>query len=540
MLESNSQEPEKIVDPNLNKKGGNGFLIFLIILYTLIAAFVTYYNIRTNEYYQMGLIDYFKKYGTVPQFDILYKEPDKATNEVIEKNNSTKTIAVKKNSTRDRYFLNNLEYESTEENYGSEVLIDSPYSSEYYSKGTVRYAQISGLKDKDMESRINTLLKNKALEKMYKYLDDPNVMRVDVDTYVYGNFSNLLSIEVFTSLTLPDKDEYGYHLYDSDVEYFNFRLDTGEQIKFKDLFVEGTSIKSILSQAIYRELAWNYMAVDDEFNEDLTNTDYSEIETKVFVALSGLTQEDLENLDYCFTNIYILAMVKDRVFRISYSDIFEYLNICNIAKTRESVFEGGNLPQRDFVYTPPILNTATTYDKIGNNILLIIYNNSDDQYKDSDGRDIALENFVEKEVIPYVKENSSPDKGYIYSINASHYINYSEGGDRLGLSGEALIMDINDYNAETVEDALYCSIMGFSDEMDGIGSVTFDRLIYLPKDELEADLPALELYTISDYDGEYQEGEKIGNYYWEKVEYDYIEEDMRSTTPISTEEASEN
>ena len=71
MSELNNNEKENIVDPHLKKKGGIGALIFFIILYMICAAFVTYYNIRTNDYYQMGLIDYFKKHGTVPQFDVL-------------------------------------------------------------------------------------------------------------------------------------------------------------------------------------------------------------------------------------------------------------------------------------------------------------------------------------------------------------------------------------------------------------------------------------------------------------------------------------
>ena len=123
MSELNNNEKENIVDPHLKKKGGIGALIFFIILYMICAAFVTYYNIRTNNYYQMGLIDYFKKHGTIPQFDILFNKPDEATNNAISKNTSNNVSQVNKTSVRDRYFLNNLKIEEIEDSYGEQVTI---------------------------------------------------------------------------------------------------------------------------------------------------------------------------------------------------------------------------------------------------------------------------------------------------------------------------------------------------------------------------------------------------------------------------------
>ena len=156
--------------------------------------------------------------------------------------------------------------------------------------------------------------------------------------------------------------------------------------------------------------------------------------------------------------------------------------------------------------------------------MLIVYNNSDDMYVDSEGKDVALEGFIEKTVIPYIKKYSSSDKGYIYCVQVSHYPEYGGDGDHLGIYAQSLELDIKDYNSQTIEDILYASLSGHSGEEDGVGILTFDRLIYLSPEQLKVDLPELKLYTIDDYEGEYQDGEKIGEFYWNEVEYNYSEE----------------
>ena len=536
MSELNNNEKENIVDPHLKKKGGIGALIFFIILYMICAAFVTYYNIRTNDYYQMGLIDYFKKHGTIPQFDVLFNKPDEATNNAISKNTSNNNVSqVNKTSVRDRYFLNNLKIEEIEDSYGEQVAIGNHGYDDNHFKGEINYPKISGLKDKDVETKINTLIKNKVLEKVYKYIDDDSIVRFSVNGYVYANYANLLSIEIYTYVAFPELDEWGYYQSDSKIETLNFRLDTGDQFKFKDLFVEGTSLKGVLSQAIYKDLAWDYLEVGGELNEDLSDTDYSEIETKVFIALSGLSQEDLENLQFTLSNTYLYVQIKDRSYSFKFRDFIDYLNIYNIAKTKESIFENGNLPQRDFVYMNPTLNSAYIYEKVADNIFVIAMESSD--YEDENQEDEELNNYIRNKVIEEVKTGCKPDKGYIIAIEATHYPNYQSGGSTLHFNGQAVVVDKKDFNDKLIEDVLYALNYDYRDEGE---FMYFSRLLYLDFSNLgfEFELPSnFEIYSIYNEDPDFSEedkSEKRGNLYWHKEEK-YVETEEEVEEPSTSE-----
>ncbi len=521
MSELNNKEKENIVDPNLKKKGGAGLLIFFIILYMLIAAFVTFYNIRTNDYYQMGLIDYFKKHGTIPQFDILFNKPDEATNNAIAINtNSTNTNAeqvIERTNPDERFFNNNIEIEEIEDFYGSQVKLDK--FDDLYHQGDVQYIKISGLKDKDVEEKINTAIKNKVLEKVYNYLDDESILRFNISTHTTGNFANLLSVNIDTSLTYPELDEYGYNKYEYDNVYLNFRLDTGDTFKLKDVFTSDASIRNMLSNTIYKTFAWDY--IDDGGWGDMDETDYSDIESKTFLALSGLSQEDIENLPFYINGSGVTIIIKDHWFNIEFLENQKFINIYNLAKTKESIYEGGDLEKRDFVFTGPILNDVDMYEKLDKNIFLVLSKYSfDDEDEFTPDNDTTIDEYISSTVLPYLKKHSKSNKGYIYSIEVNHNRNYGE--ERMNLNGYALEMDLKDFNDDTIDSIMYEMVTG-PDE--GVREIPLVRLVYMDK------LPeGMKVYILTEYDYA-QDGTaelKDGLYWIEEVKEDteeIVEED---------------
>lgn len=106
------------------------------------------------------------------------------------------------------------------------------------------YFVIDGLKDDKVEDKINKKIKE-VFENSYSKVKGKKDAKVE--TYIEGNFGNILSIGMNAWYTEKDESIYSF-------TYLNIDLNTGDEIDAKELFVSEDKISAPLSTAIMEML----------------------------------------------------------------------------------------------------------------------------------------------------------------------------------------------------------------------------------------------------------------------------------------------
>lgn len=240
-----------------------------------------------------------KKYQYVEEKDVFTTEDKVEDPDAI--------YATDKDTT---YNYNDLMYKQIYEADG--VIFDGEGREFYNAKEySFTYVQISGLKDKNVENKINTELKNFLHENI---LPDSTGVKM-AHSSVVGNFSNILSVIVSSN---TDRGQFYYGL--------NYDLNTGEKIPFENLFIKSTPILSILTEAVAQEKAWkiepgvvdsndmdNYWKQLQEYY-NMENRDTSEYEDLLF-KVSNKYNEVKGNVQYAITpfKIFVYNVLPDEL-----------------------------------------------------------------------------------------------------------------------------------------------------------------------------------------------------------------------------------
>ena len=205
----------------------------------------------------------------------------------------------------------------------------------------VKTAQISGLKNKSVQDKINKKIKENTIPREYN------------SVYISANFSNVISIS----------------------DNGNYRLTDGEELKFEDLFTKDADLKQIVRLGIYKELAKkqrdetggleaNWKASEPYYNEqdktwyiDVETRDmYGEIikkETKEYVI--PMTEYEIEKIVNKFMKNpkKIFSFRKDRIditindsmhATVFFKDIADQVAIYDKYLTTESLYEDDSRP----------------------------------------------------------------------------------------------------------------------------------------------------------------------------------------------------
>lgn len=188
----------------------------------------------------------------IRDINLKYKVPEEDNVFVSEnkKQDDELKFVVGENDTLD---YNNLEYKDLYIIDGNEVPEDTNvyevYGFNYSTK--YQYLKISGLKDKDVENKINEKIKN------YVSSINNGYEQTDIYSHTVGNYNNILSISI--------------QYYNNDVymnEGINFDLNTGDEFKLEDVFTKSASIVNILYTGLCERLAWNLNINYNDFSSD--------------------------------------------------------------------------------------------------------------------------------------------------------------------------------------------------------------------------------------------------------------------------------
>lgn len=326
-------------------------------------------------------------------------------------------------SYREMYFLNPAKFD-TYNDVDGEVYVrhwddpmDTYYDPEEYS---ISYVQLVNLKDKTVQENVNKAIKDVA----YGLIEHPkadNTQYRYVYTFTAGNFSNILSV------TLASHD---------DERVLNFDLNTGNEIKFNDLFIGGTPMNQMVSEAVYKTLAaadYDWNPEDESSWEHAFDMDYRDTSKYETIAVKAVNTIARGNFDFEITPtyVYIENVIDTDMTNMEYTtginipviDFIDYTTMYKKYVTEENIFE-------DEIVDWQLIGTNISYIEE-----MFKYEMTDDlmdiealYYFDSDyagNREKVLEilkSDTAERLDKIVKSN--PDKGVFYIVTFDAYKAY--------------------------------------------------------------------------------------------------------------------
>lgn len=213
---------------NNDDDGGNGFEIAVVIIVVIVAIVAAVF-----------LVKMLKGDDTSTSTNTTKNESTTdSTNNVNSKNSNNSSLAI--SSLSENYDVYKVNITSNVYKKGGNFF--NNYEGIKGDKAYVEYKQISGLKDSQKQEKINEKLKDMVTSLYDKeYLADENTLFIDIHTKISVNF-NTLSYVVYK--TYEDIDG---NRKDEKTLTYNIRLDTLEEIKFEDLFIDSSKIKEAYS-----------------------------------------------------------------------------------------------------------------------------------------------------------------------------------------------------------------------------------------------------------------------------------------------------
>ena len=219
-------------------------------------------------------------------------------------------------------------------------------------KVEIKYYQISGLKNKKIQENINNELEEIAKNIYKEKIKDLNkVTNVSVNSWVSGNFANILSIDISFYAKIDDDSDDFY----TDSKCINYDLNTGEKIEFKELFTSDAPIEDILRDSSYYSLI--EYRTEDNLRGDLVVNDYGEIEEEIAEIINLYKKNKIDNF-IVSPDIIMIYENSEIPITIRMDKWADYIATYSRYLTTESLYEKNNIGYKN-LYTL----TNRYYDK---------------------------------------------------------------------------------------------------------------------------------------------------------------------------------
>lgn len=457
----------------LSKK--NNVVIFVVI-YFILAMIYTAFSILFYKTNGVSFIEYFFKKEDIDSQEIVV--------DVIENKSTTskENEKIKRISLTDMYKKNNLKIEEIYYEYGDE------YIDEYNSRKKVimSYIQISGLKNKEIEEKINKEIEEKSKGLVTSQeINNNQISYINVYAYCWNrsSFSNLLSITLVKDVE--------YKNYEKETQYYtdslNYRLDTGEEIAFEELFTPDASLKNIVAQSAYFLICKNlknefddekYMAIEKgeiSYDElDSLVVDYSEVENITSKIMNEFNSSEEKKFNFTYNKIILMTSYGD--VEILMPNFYEYINLFNIVTSDESLYENGDTEESAYVFGLDYSKGFEYKGEISNYIYLTLYNyylkyEQDIEYEDADvHKQMQLTSKIYQEELEKIKEcivkyERGKNKAYFYNIEDY----YDDENDNLVFIGQKV--EVEKKNFKDNVEKVYAEASRKSFEPDSIFSL---------------------------------------------------------------------
>lgn len=305
-------------------------------------------------------------------------------------------------------------------------------------KVEIRYYQISGLKNKGVENKINKEIEQLALNCYKDKVKNLNeVVNIQISMWEASNFADTISFELSYYAKIDNDDDDFYQ----GTQGLNYDLNTGEKITIDKVFTSDAPIENVLRKSAYYSLIENH--VEESLAGDLTVLDYGNIEDDIAEIIYAYKSGKITEFYYTPREIYMFH--DDRTITIDMKDYSEYIAIYNRYLSKESLYENDNIGIKNIYTLARRYKDVFYYENYQNENNYFIDISIDFQSAESDefAKKIVDDKIVEIEKeIEKVKQKvaQNPDNFYILNYYISVYTgeewslqqtltNYSERGN---------------------------------------------------------------------------------------------------------------
>lgn len=305
-------------------------------------------------------------------------------------------------------------------------------------KVEIRYYQISGLKNKGVENKINKEIEQLALNCYKDKIKNLNeVVNIQISMWEASNFADTISFELSYYAKIDNDDDDFYQ----GTQGLNYDLNTGEKITIDKVFTSDAPIENVLRKSAYYSLIENH--VEESLAGDLTVLDYGNIEDDIAEIIYAYKSGKITEFYYTPREIYMFH--DDRTITIDMKDYSEYIAIYNRYLSKESLYENDNIGIKNIYTLARRYKDVFYYENYQNENNYFIDISIDFQSAESDefAKKIVDDKIVEIEKeIEKVKQKvaQNPDNFYILNYYMSVYTgeewslqqtltNYSERGN---------------------------------------------------------------------------------------------------------------
>lgn len=255
-------------------------------------------------------------------------------------------------------FLEGIDLEGT---YDENAIV---FTKVDYEEGIVKgyYQQISGLKNKEVQEKINQKLKNSVFEGLNSKLETVEAEKVEIYQYVNANFANVISVSGNIAITLKEKNKDGWPVYENETFNLNLKLKDGEELEFEELFTTDADILEIVKDEIYEDLVWisKWEGLSENSWEQLvTEVDERELRNRLN---QFITQKEK---DFWFTPKMIIVSSEDSILSIDMEKCYEDIAIYNRFLEEESLYEDDTIGKKDIVTLAIYHNYGVVYEISG-------------------------------------------------------------------------------------------------------------------------------------------------------------------------------
>lgn len=282
------------------------------------------------------------------------------------------------------------------------------------AKAEIRYFQISGLKNKNVENSINKEIEHIALNYYKEKIKNLNeVVNVQVSMWEAANFANTISFELNYYAKIDNDDDDFYQ----GIKCLNFDLNTGEKIEIEKLFTSDAQMENILRNATYYSLIQEH--VEENLAGDFTVSDYGNIEDDIAEIIFAYKNGKIT--DFCYTPTYIKFYYDEHIIFIYMEDYAEYIAIYNRYLSEQSLYENDNIGMKN-LYTLTIrYNDIYYYQNYQNENNYFIDISIDFHSADTDE---FAKNLIDNKILDIEKEIENVKQKASQNPNEFYILNY--------------------------------------------------------------------------------------------------------------------
>lgn len=357
-----------------------------------------------------------------------------------------------------------------------------------YQEGNtkIEYYKISGLVDKELENKINAKLKEAAFEKFDATKVDK--IRFNSNQNIYASFSNVISVRTnITTSSVSGQVDYKYETKDLNIELVN-----GEEIDFRDLFVDENAMAQIMAAAFHEDEAWKKQWEKETdiwdggygFDEELWNAPILDIdEDEIIKKVNNYKKLGCDH--FVFTPQYVSAEMKlssgdTEYVYLQFGTTPSAIAIYNRYLTDKKIYEDESLGRKNIInlshlnVDTSVVYTAYENDRTTNYFADIqVYSDMyDEEYENEEKAKEYIINLAKKEVVELErKAQAEPDKYFVYT---KVYRIYDSPGEMFSISENFSEYFTDISNKEKLYQEVVNAYTYEDFEMYGIGNIYID------------------------------------------------------------------